>query len=294
MAGLLAAASLARRFQKPLGLHFSDPYPNSWDPRDFLYAAKLKTVGRLVRASAFVTFVTAEALRFTEQQLKLSLSEKAFVLPHIAPPPLVVSQPARKEKIFLYAGRFYGRRNPACLLEGFRLHAAEHPEAAFHYVGPNGEWIQKLGHELNLADRIKTSPYADNLRDHLAVADVLVATDADDPEPVFLTTKVIEYLNTNRKVLLVSPPHSPGSKLVNRFPETALHVIEEPAAIANAMRQLSQSHPAETDFAKRLEQMTSFSAASIAAAFVREVSSRLKLRTRIAGKAGLDQHLPNE
>ncbi len=276
-AGLLAAAALARRLRKPFGIHFSDPYPNVWDEQDFLHAARLRAVNRLVRAAAFVTFVTQEALEFSEQQLNQPLRQKAFVVPHIVPPPFLSTRQAGNEAVFLYAGRFYGRRRPDHLFQGFRLFQAEHPNAVFHYVGPDTEWIQNLSRELGLAASVKTFPFTETIKEHLASADVLVATDANDRQPVFLTTKIMEYLNTNRKVLLVSPPHSPGSKLVDSFPETVVHVVEEPTAIARAMRWAVQCRPSEADFAKRLQHMTSFSAAAIAGPFIEEASSRLKL-----------------
>jgi glycosyltransferase involved in cell wall biosynthesis len=274
--GLLAAAALARRLNKPYGLHFGDPFPSPWDRRDRVFSAKSAAAAVLIRDCAFLTFVTAEALQYVEEKCRLSLREKAFLLPHIAPDPIIWPRAADDRIAFLYAGRFYGKRRPDILLQGFGLFLSENPEAEFRYFGPDVDWVERVGRELRLGHRLTAAPYTDRIWDHFAAAQVLVATDATEDHPLCLPTKIIEYLSTNRKVLLISPSDSPASRLVARVPETALHVLEDPQTIAHAMRRLARLDPSEADFAKRRMEMSSYSPVSISKAFLRGIPPHLK------------------
>jgi glycosyltransferase involved in cell wall biosynthesis len=280
--GLLAAAALARKLNKPLGLHFSDPIPNPWEARDRLFRSKVKAVDKIIKSSTFVTFVTDEAIKYTENQLNIPLEGKAFVLPHVAPE-VTICPPSTEKALFLYAGRFYGPRRPDLLLKGFQLLARENRNVAFHILGDQMNLLQPLIGELQLEGRVELFPFTKQPQPHFARAEVLVATDASDEHPVFLTTKLIEYLNTNRKVLLVSPPSSPGSKLAARFPETVIRVEEDPVAIAGAMKRLLELRPTEQDFRDRFNGMSSFSPARVAEIFTRETAGRLPAKTHPGG-----------
>jgi glycosyltransferase involved in cell wall biosynthesis len=275
VASIFATAALARRWHRPFGLHFSDPYPSVWDPRDRHYRAKLNRVRRLMQRAAFVTFVTESARQLVAKEQAMDLRQKSFLLPHIAPAPVVFLEPPKAPDAFLYAGRFYGHRRPDRLLEGFARLCREIPGVEFRYVGPDHELVGTAAARLGIESRTRLLPFTKQIQDHYAAAQVLVATDASEPPAIFLTTKLVEYLNTNRKILLISPEDSPGSQLVGRFPQTAMRVPEDAAAIHQAMRQLLQWTPSPEDYAQRQQAMNEFSGSTVAARLLEELSRRI-------------------
>jgi glycosyltransferase involved in cell wall biosynthesis len=274
---LLGAASLAKTSRKPFGIHFSDPSPGPWEKDEPLYQRRIKATRKIIDACEFATFVTQEALEFTEGQCKLRLNSKAFVLPHVAPPRSEWNDAQVSKNVILYAGRFYGRRRPDTVIKALKAFLPSNAESEFHYVGPDHESIARLADAAGIAAQVRVFPYTEKIEEFYARANILLATDANDERPVFLTTKIIEYLNTNRKVLLVSSPHSPGSKLVDRFPDTSVHVEEKAADIAQALERLSTMNPSSSAYSHRFSGMAAYSPAAIANTFSREIAARLGL-----------------
>jgi glycosyltransferase involved in cell wall biosynthesis len=268
----LAARRLAARLRKPFLVHFSDPLLSPWftPPGLPLFLMRRLYEGVVSRASG-VSFTTREAIGYSERTMGIALGEKAFVLNHVAPEARVLgSPPTAAGPVFLYAGRFYGRRGPDALLQGFALYRSAHPGATLRFVGAEASAIMEEADRLGIAGAVAVFPFTRDLGAHLAEADVLLAVDAADETPVFLSTKVVDYFVVDRRVLLVTPPGSPAARLAERAPGTALCVVETAAAIARGMGDLVAMQPGAEAFRERFLNMREFSGEVVATRLLRQ------------------------
>lgn len=271
-----AARLIAGRLRRPYWIHYSDPFPAPWVAAGTHLFRRLRHYSRrLLRPAQAITFTTPEALAFQEKCLGFPLAEKSFVLPHVAPEPAWL--PARSEppSTFAYLGSFYGKRNARALLEGFARHRQSRPGSRFVFVGADPATVLPDAERLGIVAAVEVRPRVKDVKPAMADADVLVALDADFGEPVFMTTKIVEYLMVNRTVLMVSPESSSSARLVRRFPETAILAPgEDPARIAASMTAALQLRGGREDFARRFQGMSDFSAPRVAAQFLAEAARR--------------------
>lgn len=276
LASIAATYRLAVRSRLPYGIHFSDPLPDLWCPRRWECESITRTVRKITLGAAFVTFVTDQALALQERTLGIPLANKSFVLPHVALPPRWLGVKRDGGVRFLYTGSFYGRRKPDALLKGFAQFREHCKTAEFHFVGSALGELMAIAQRLGIQDAIRVFPYTADLTPHYENTDVLVATDATDTEPVFLTTKLVEYLTLNRRVLLVSPPLSSGAALVGQMTESARRADENAEAICSAMMAMTAAVPSVADYEHRFRVMLPYSPEAVSELFVAKVLEHLK------------------
>jgi hypothetical protein len=271
-----AARLLAAKLRLPLWAHLSDPFPEPWeDARTNRFARMLYYAHKLVRDTQALTFTTAQGLAFQERSVKTSLSTKAFVLNHVAPEPSVLPPPPDAKPTFAYIGSFYGKRTPDALLEGFAQHLKSSRGSSFLFVGTDPTSIAPQAARLGIVDSLRVIPRVKNILPHLATAHALVTVDAAQDEPVFLPTKIIEYLVVDRPVLVISPAKSPAAALAKRFQRSVLHVPpDQPQAIADGLTQTLHLKPDPQDYSDRFQQMQEFTGPTVAARFLEEAAAR--------------------
>jgi len=267
---IMLAWFLSKKLKKPLIVHFSDPVISPWYMPSGMPLKFLKYwYARITHDAAAISFVTPEAIAFSEKVTGIALGHKAFVLNHIAPEPSVLDAPENQDKtVFLYAGRFYGHRSPDALLAGLALYLKCNSTAVFRFLGADPVPILRIAGELGITDNIEVLPFSRDVISHFKDANVLVALDAMVGEPVFLSTKIVEYLMVDRFVLLVSPSASPASRLVRRFSDTALQVSGDPYEIANGMNDMALRAYTKESFVSRFDGIKDYSAESVAQVFL--------------------------
>jgi glycosyltransferase involved in cell wall biosynthesis len=272
-----AARLLAARLGRRYWTHYSDPFPMPWVPPDTrLHRRQAAYSRRLLGRAHTVTFTNAEALAYQERCLGIELASKSFVLQHVAPRSSWLPAPGNPAPVLGYIGTFYGRRTARSLLEAFALIQETSPGARFMFVGSDPTRVLPEAERLGLVSQIQVVPRTKDVARYMAAADLLVALDADYGEPVFITTKMIEYLMVNRPVLMITSPRSPGAAVVNRFPSTAVLVPgEDPRRIAEGMRRALALNPNERDYQTRFGGMEDFSASGVARRFLSEASRRI-------------------
>jgi hypothetical protein len=210
------------------------------------------------------------------------LSTKAFVLNHIAPEPSFL-QPKRPAagKVFGYFGLFYGKRNASALLRGFKQHLQLNPFDSFLFVGTHPETVLPQAAELGISANVRVLPRVDQVRHAMTEVDVLVATDSFSAPPVFLSTKLVEYLVVNRTVLLISPKQSPGAQLLVQAPQSCILVdAEETEAVRRGLASAAACAANTPAFDQRFALMTPFSGSSVAAQFLEQAAIKNQIKSR--------------
>lgn len=260
---LVAGYLLARRLQRPLWLHFSDPFPPP--PKEREAPALMAGLAQMALAAQGATFTNAQAATYQLRHLPPRPPGWAQVLGHVAPPAQTFG-PAEDAQRFVYIGSFHPSRPADLLLEGYALHARSHAQARLHFVGTRAEQVEPLARRLGIASRIAVEPYTQDVPGWQRRAAVLVAVDWMQGEPVYLLTKVIESLVVNRPLLLLTQPGSPGAELAQRCPQSVVCITSrDPAAIAEGFARAAAMALARPDYTERRAVMDTFAARNIAA-----------------------------
>ena len=263
---LVAAQMLAQRLQKPLWLHFSDPFPPPPSTREATYV--MHGLRQLASQARGATFTNAQAASYQLRQLGLNTPDWAQVLNHVAPEARQFGAPVIERDIaarFVYLGSFHATRPADPLLAGFAAYLQTGAHAHLHFVGTKPDQVQPGIQHHGLQAQISVEPYTQDVPAWQARASVLLAVDWLQGEPVYLLTKVVEALVVDRPLLLITQPGSPGDRLASQCPDTVVSVTSsEPAAVAQGLARAQALSARPGDYARRHALMQEFAAPEVA------------------------------
>lgn len=266
---LMAAHRLASKHGLPYAFHLSDPLPGTWPSQQNRPGKRLaRLVAELTPGARFVTFTTAQAMAYQKNIWRIPSQPPCFVLPHIAPPFQQFGAPAlSKPRIFLYTGLFYLERGPDSILAAFAAYCRKYGDATLHFVGSRCKQLEERLAEFEYPDKVIVHDYTNDLQEFYRHADLLIASDSFVGEPVFLTTKLVEYAATDRPVLLITPAQSPGSQLLGKIPRTSIAAGDAPEQAAVAMRELITRPLVASDYQERKRALKPHDADHVAQSF---------------------------
>lgn len=266
ISSLIPAYHLARRYDKPLISHLSDPVPPPNEPP--ATAGTLADLQRLVDHSKFVTFTNVETIDYQRRFLRLP-EGKAALLPHVAPGVTRLTT-NYDNNAFYYIGAIGNREEVLkAVLRAFSCFHRECAEARLHFVTDRPSRVEALSRSLELqAVPIHVGPYAPSFREAVEPAGVFISFEPQVDTPIWTLTKMIEYLLTNRKILAVASPGSVTQSLMERFPESCVVVTDySPEAIAKGFGQVARLRPSETHFNARFAAMADYRGDQVAVRF---------------------------
>lgn len=265
----------AKRSGLPLVLHFSDPAPSPWlDPRSTQGSRERSFSVKLAQCAAAATFTTTEAMELQACMVPQWANVPSYVVPHIAPRWESNHTPVSGTRL-LYTGSFYGARGPHSLLKGFGAFQKTRTAARLTFLGSNGSLLSDVVRDYSLEASIDILPPVIDVTPVIKEATTLVAVDSFHSAPVFMSTKFVEYLATDKPIVLISPRQSPSAKLA-QDERAGIYLVdtEEPAAIARAFER-SASNPTLTSAQKseRARLIACFSANAVAEAAIKALAS---------------------
>lgn len=253
---LVVGSSLKAKTGVRLISHFTDPYPA---PRGFdflpeLREYRIREACEVLENSDLISFGNQKMLDYEFEITKFDAKEKAFVshdsvssdkleiLPlHIRP----------NDIRLVYLGNIYGSRNPKPLVEAISR-------------------LRKKGENIHLdiyCDRVKYKleyefvHYYDKLdiiTPALSSADILVDIDGDDDAPVFVSSKLKDYLACNRPILSITPANSPSSDLLQGL-STVKCVRNKEIFIEKALSDLITTKFSDETYTERCSLISAFS-----------------------------------
>ncbi len=270
-ASMIPAYRLAQRYQRPLILHFSDPFPapneNLVFDDDFF-----RGLQQMVDAAGAITFTNDETIAYQREYLDFEVS-KAHVLNHVSPKPVIFGNPGQAG-YFYHVGGVGPSRSPVPLLKGFALHLSSYPGSRLYFVGAHAKYVEPEVDALGLSSAVKVLPFTHDVQTVFEKAGVLVSIDTLVEPAIFTPTKIVEYMVTDRPILAITPKNSPVSKLLTRVPETGVVVNDySPQAVARGMAEVTQEKWNRERYEARLASMSDFSAAAIVNKFEEIVAS---------------------
>ena len=241
LASLSVGVALQQRTGIPAVLLFTDafPPPPEWQPSALARRCQQHTMATLCAAARGFTFLNRQLMAYQERLGGQPLQERSAVIPNIMIPWAALGpRTAGPMPVFLHLGKFYGNRRPEPLVAAFALLLARLPAAELHLAG---KYSLAMVAPLLTTEALKHQVHL--LGDHvdplaaMRAADVLICLDGPGREPVYLPSKLSEYLASDRVVLCVTPPNSPTAEMVAGVPGSVLVASHEPTAIARAMAQ---------------------------------------------------------
>ena len=254
------------RFRLPLIMHFTDPIPapEGWVPDPKYRKRMIKQMGRYLSFADNVSFGNERMLAYQERVLSCHFGAKAFISPDPCAEgsvtvPFVERNPEQLTLVFL--GNVYGNRNPAPLLASLN----SFPIKQVHFVIYGNKFD-------NAPDFVEFRGRTNNIQDALRESDVLVDIDGDDETPVFISSKLKDYLSINRPILSISPLNSPSRDLLDGL-KTVEIVKNNDQEISSALYKIVETNYKDEDFNERLEILKKFSAPIIA----KEIATRIKV-----------------
>lgn len=250
---------IAKKYNLPFMLHFSDPLPApvEWKPRAAYRNKILNGIKPVLLHANKLSFVTRPMLNYQHEVSKINITDRSVVINNPISNIDDFPPPNNDKIVFLYIGTFYGNRKPDLLIDGFNEFSSVNSSCELHIVGNN----QHLAH-LN-DNNIKILPYSTNPFQLMSDANVLIDIDSDCKNEVFMSSKLLDYLSTNRVIVSITSNQSPASDVLSTLKNTAIVSSHDLSNIIGAFEKAIKITWSPDLFDERNEIQNYFSLQSI-------------------------------
>src|SRR5690606_22476348 len=121
------------------------------------------------------------------------------------------------EKYLLYAGKINIKRHPKLLIQVMIMLEEILPELKLYFLGTGQNEILNNCSENKFPQNIKVFDWSDKPEEYMKNALALVDVDINKKEDVFISGKLMSYLNSNIPILSITTEDSPSSKLLKNL-----------------------------------------------------------------------------
>ena len=266
------SAKLSLKTGIPSLMHFTDPVPApiEWDGNILYRRRMIKTVNKILQVAKKVSFGNAAMLDYVQSLSKYDFKNKAFVSPDPVPTSNFYYTPPtnRSEVYVVYLGSLYGNRNPKPLIDALDRLNNEGLKIKFEIYDINrvGTILPSFARFVGRTDNVKCALLASN---------ILIDLDGDDTPPVFISSKIKEYLCCGRPILSITPDNSPSHQMTKSL-RTVFHSINETREIEKAIRFILSSSFQESDYEERLTLIQKHTPKVVAEKINEELQSMVK------------------
>jgi glycosyltransferase involved in cell wall biosynthesis len=116
-----------------------------------------------------------------------------------------------------YLGSLGGKRVATPVLEAFNKISEQLSKIKLVFVGTNPLEIQKETIFSSIENKVEFIPWTNDPTPWIENSDVLIDIDADIKDDVFVSSKLMRYLNTDIPIVSITSRQSPTHQLINRF-----------------------------------------------------------------------------
>ncbi len=213
----LAALMVARRTSIPWIANWNDPQPSQRFPAPYgagpsapMPAWQRRFYGAISRQCRWHTFACARLQRYMCQYLGPKVLERSSVVPHVALERFRSEPRSHEGFIICHAGSLRSPRSPRVLLEAaslFRSRAAAAGGLRLRFIVDDARAVNEEARRIGVEDIVEiapTRPYG-AMPEALAESDVVVIVEAAMEEGIFLPSKFVDYIQSGRPILALSP-----------------------------------------------------------------------------------------
>ena len=236
--GLMVGRSLSKRLRTKWAVYSVDaiPAPFTWD-KNYIRRRNVSFVFRkLTRKCDLFMSANPQMLQYQLEVLR-DFQGRAMVL-YTPTSRIEMSDEdnINESPVFLFAGNVYGRRRIDVLLKAFRLLVSDIPEAKLIFVGQVPTDYFTDYNDLIQNKNIEIHAYTKSIEKFYKIATVLLDINADTPNDVFLSSKIINYLSIHKPIVCISGENSPAQNLFT-LDDTIFHCLHNVESILSAMKK---------------------------------------------------------
>lgn len=265
---------LARMYNIPVISHFTDPIPAPLEylPKSNVRSHLLNRASSIISGSDLVSFGNQAMLSYQQSILENNFLEKAFISYDSAS----VNEMCKLSdacvnilNIVCYGSISGNTRNPT----SFYLAVSD--------LLKTGLKIKVIVYSAPDISIVKKYPFVDfrgrsgYLLEALTEATILLDIDGDDMNPVYISSKLKDYLSVNRPILSITPVGSPSYMLLKGL-KTIEVAVNEKDSIVRSIKRLVTRNFSDTDYSERDNLIKMFSPEEVVNNFITKVDMLLK------------------
>lgn len=269
----LVGVYLKKQFSIKLYQHFSDPLPrpvNHEKDKDIVWRRFLRQTKYILRNSDLASYGTQEMIDFIQGLIPFSIKNKTFVSPDSVPntPNIIIKPYCKNDRIILtYLGNIYGTRNPNPLID------------AINYLNEQGLLCTLNIYSAKPLNQISQKyvnyiGYKDNVMEELFKSDILVDIDGDDLVPVFLSSKIKDYLIVSRPILSITPSNSPAANIFKHL-KTIYITTNNFYSICNTIERIVYNMPSMDDYNERQSFIFKFNPRNVVRTIINQLENNV-------------------
>ena len=204
--------ALKKRFGVKVAQHFADPIPApfEYEPQSRRRRQLAKMMYKVVESADIVSYGNQAMHDYALEQIGYDFSPKSIISPdagscgQMRKCEFVESN----EVVMTFLGNIYGNRKPQNLYKAIEV---------LNRAGYNITmqiFAERPHNESTDYNFIKYRGYTRDIDSALEQSDILVDIDGDDLRPVFISSKLKDYLLINRPILSITPANSPSEQIL--------------------------------------------------------------------------------
>jgi glycosyltransferase involved in cell wall biosynthesis len=215
---------LSKAYKIKLYIHSTDPMPAPvmWKEKPPLRRGIRNIMRRCFRQASLFSLSNETMLNYQLKMIGEDKKENSFVVHNPVRGPFVKRDNSTEPFNFLYLGSIYFNRSPDKIIQAFLEFAINQPNVRLQFVGKMFPDLPDLVIPENLSHFIEILPWTDNPDDYIKKASVLVDFDAPYENDVFISSKLIKYLNSDVPILSITCKNSPSEILLGEIKESAV------------------------------------------------------------------------
>jgi len=236
---LIAGNDISKSLGRPHMAHLLDavPAPVGWLKDGPYYKGLKRIISRYLPAVDALSSTNTEMLRYQVQASGISSKTITEVLynPYQGQP-ITLPLPEDETNVFVFTGGLYGPRTPRFVIDAFALLLDEYPGSRLVFVGKELPKGVLDGIEEKKKAAIEVHLYTKDLVPYYTMATALLDIDAVIDNDVFISSKIVNYININRIIISETGISSPARSVFGGLP-SVLICRHDAAEICNAMKK---------------------------------------------------------
>jgi len=201
------------------------PAPPHWGERPILRSSIIKAVKKAFQQAKIISLSNPRMLDYQISTIELEKSKKTFIVYNPASFQFIESKSNSddsKQDIFLYMGNIYTMRQPDLLIKAFSEYAKSNSKAILRFVGNRQPEMNKYIIPKDISSKIQCHSWTTDPTDYLKNATVLIDMDIHAHDDVFISSKLIQYINTDKIILSITSYNSPSYNFLQRIHDSVV------------------------------------------------------------------------
>lgn len=266
------AAKIKKHYDTRVLMHFTDPVPApiEWDSNKLYRKRMIHTMNTILPYADRVSFGNSAMLSYQQKLQSYYFLNKSFVSPDPSPQDTLYydTEYTNKDLVLSYLGSFHGSRNPNELFKAISMFNKTKGKALLFVYDHN-----RTG--LRTPDFVSFVGRVDDVKGALLHSSILINLDGDDKEPVFISSKLKEYLCCGRPIISITPQESPSRQITDGL-KTVISTTNDCNEIFDAIISFNEQVFSETDFLEREDTISLFSPTRVTKELIKEIEIVIK------------------